>query len=279
MIQLFYFIFVQTLIATIVYKAIIIDDEFFAQEGLKKLIDLAVPNFFSTINVASSLNEGIELIRDIKPDIVFLDINMPNEFGFKIYDYFDVIDFEIIFTTAHANYVMDAVNQWGCLGYLMKPVSISDLKTVLNRFSEKKKNQFISDNHTEVEITEEHPEIINLKNTLNKENGILLFSSVNEINFIKIDEIIYCKAADNYCDIITKYRSYTISKPLKEIEKSINNNAFIRTHRSYLVNLNFAMRLDRKNNILVLRKNCNEDEDIIIPLTASGLKILTNVVS
>lgn len=261
------------------YKVIIIDDEFLAQEGLKKLIELAVPNFFSNIYVASSLNEGIELIRDLNPDIVFLDIHMPNEYGFKIFDYFDQINFEIVFTTAHSNYIMEAVNQWGCLGYLMKPVSIEDLKIVLNRFVDKRKNLNSTKIYHSTDDFDEIADSNSIKLSLNQENGILLFSSVNEINFIKINDIIYCKASDNYCDIITINKTYTISKPLKEIEKAIDRQVFIRTHRSYLVNLTYANRLDRKNNVLIL-KNCSENQtEISIPVTASGLKILTNVVS
>jgi len=262
-----------------VYKAIIIDDEFLAQEGLKKLIELTDPNFFSHIYVASSLNEGVELIRNFKPDIVFLDIHMPNEYGFKIFDYFDQIDFEIVFTTAHSNYIMEAVNQWGCLGYLMKPVSITDLKTILDRFERKIITSNLKDLEPSIDDFEDETDSSNIKLSLNQENGILLFSSVNEINFIKIDEIIFCKASDNYCDIFTINKTYTISKPLKEIEKLIDRKVFVRTHRSYLVNLAYAAKLERKNNVLIMKRDSSDEEEILVPVTASGLKILTNVVS
>jgi len=258
------------------YKALIIDDEFHAQEGLKKLIEITFPTLFDHIYVADSVNEGVNVIRKHHPDLIFLDINMPNEYGFKLFDYFDTINFEVIFTTAHSNYVMDAVNQWGCLGYLMKPVSISDLKLVLNRFKEvsKSKNTTLEISNFSDEV-EDHPEI---KTTLNQENGILLFSAVNEINFIKINEIIYCKAADNYCEIYLQRKTITISKPLKEIERAINRNFFVRVHRSYLVNMDFVERLDRKNNTLIVCNNFNSEE-ILIPVTASGIKILTNAIS
>ena len=93
------------------YKALIIDDEHFAQQGLKKIIQHALPNFFISIDTASSVKEGVDLINEINPDIVFLDIQMPNEFGFKLFDYFDEITFDVIFTTAHSYYIMQAVNQ------------------------------------------------------------------------------------------------------------------------------------------------------------------------
>lgn len=262
------------------YTAIIIDDEFHAQEGLKKLIHHALPNMFSQILIASSVNSGVELIREFKPDIVFLDIHMPNEYGFKLFDYFDQINFEVIFTTAHSNYILEAVNQWGCLGYLMKPVSVVDLKNLLHRFeqiyAQKKESQYqkISSN-----LMDDFEEAKEIKSTLNQDCGILLYSSVTEISFIRIDEIIYCKAADNYCEIYTTSKMYIISKPLKEIEKAIARNYFARIHRSYLVNLSFAMRMDKRSNTLFLKNPLNEKEDLIVPVTASGLKILMNAIS
>lgn len=259
--------------------ALIIDDEFHAQEGLKRLIQLTFPTLFENIYLADSVDKGVEIIRQYKPDLIFLDIHLPSEYGFKLFDYFDEIDFEVVFTTAHSNYVMEAVNQWGCLGYLMKPVSISDLKFVISRFKDvaAAKNSE-KESVADVSVNDEVDENKEIKTTLNQENGILLFSSVTEISFIKVNEIIYCKAADNYCEIYTIKKSYTISKPLKEVEKAINRNSFVRVHRSYLVNMEFAERLDKKNNTLILYKS-DSSEEILIPVTASGLKILMNAIS
>lgn len=261
------------------YTAIIIDDEYHAQEGLKRLIHHALPNFFSQILVADSVNSGVELIREFSPDLVFLDINMPNEYGFKLFDYFDQINFEVVFTTAHSNYVMEAVNQWGCLGYIMKPVSVQDLKIILNRFEQvyAQKNTATpkENNPTLIEDLDENKEI---KSSLKTESGMLLFSSVNEISFIKIKDIIFCKAADNYCEINTTSKVYIISKPLKEVEKAIGLNSFARVHRSYLVNLNYSKRMDKRSNTLILTNDLDNNE-ILIPVTASGLKVLMNAVS
>ena len=261
------------------YTAIIIDDEYLAQEVLKKLIQRFFPGKFDEIYCANSVNEGVELIRKHNPDLVFLDIHMPNEYGFKLFDYFDEIKFEVVFSTAHSNYVMEAVNKWGCLGYLMKPVSINDLKIVIDRFEAR----FSEKNQIETKVNEvvtfenaSQPNVV--KSVLNEDYGILLFSTLNEIIFIKKADIIYCKADDNYCEIYTTNKMYTISKPLKEIEKSINKTLFIRIHRSYLVNLDYSKRLDKKNNVLVL-SSTNNDEEILIPVTASGLKILMNAIS
>lgn len=261
------------------YKALIIDDEFHAQEGLKKLIKHALPSFFSSIEVADSVNQGIEIIKNNQINLVFLDVHMPSEYGFKLFDYFDEIDFEVVFTTAHSDYVMEAINKWGCLGYLMKPISIADLKNVIARFKQKSDQESLSTSTTdELESVENSDEFNEIKLTLNQEKGILLFSSVNEISFIRIAEIVYCKASDNYCEIYTTSKTYTISKPLKEIEKAIARSSFVRVHRSYLVNISHAIRMDKKTNSLIV-KGIDCELEMSIPVTASGAKILMNVVS
>lgn len=226
--------------------------------------------------MASSVNEGVEFIREHQPELVFLDINMPNEYGFKLFDYFDKISFDVIFTTAHSDYIMDAINNWGCLGYLMKPISILELKNVLHRFEIK--NSSSIDLKLDESEDDENDQEQSIKQTLNQQDGVLVFASVNEMIFIKIEEIIYCKASDNYCEIKTTQKLFTISKPLKEVEKMIDRTSFLRVHRSYLVHIKYAVRLDKKSNTLFLMDDCNSTE-ILIPVTASGLKILNHVAS
>lgn len=261
------------------YKALIIDDEHFAQQGLKKVIQHALPNFFVSIDTASSVKEGVEKIKENQPDIVFLDIQMPEEFGFKLFDYFNDISFDVIFTTAHSDYILQAVNQWGCLGYLMKPISISDLKILLQRFEERQ-NDINRSNKIEIikEDSEEEVDTENLKEIFKNEHGIIFIPSITEVLVLKINEIIYCKADDSYCTIYTKDDVFMITKTLKEVENLINQTNFFRVNRSYLVNINFAKKIDKRNNQLIL--NCSpKGGEINLPVTSLGYKILSNVVS
>ncbi|MGV0924160.1 LytR/AlgR family response regulator transcription factor [Empedobacter tilapiae] len=261
------------------YKALIIDDEHFAQQGLKKVIQHALPDFFVSIDTASSVKEGVEKIKENKPDIVFLDIQMPEEFGFKLFDYFNDISFDVIFTTAHSDYILQAVNQWGCLGYLMKPISISDLKILLQRFEERQ-NDINRSNKIEIikEDSEEEVDTENLKEIFKNEHGIIFIPSITEVLVLKINEIIYCKADDSYCTIYTKDDVFMITKTLKEVENLINQTNFFRVNRSYLVNINFAKKIDKRNNQLIL--NCSpKGGEINLPVTSLGYKILSNVVS
>lgn len=261
------------------YKALIIDDEHFSQQGLKKIIQHALPNFFKLIDTASSVKEGVEKIKENQPDIVFLDIQMPDEYGFKLFDYFDDITFDVIFTTAHSDYILQAVNQWGCLGYLMKPIAISDLKILLNRFVERQSQ--LNHNNEVVNVNddfEEEVETENLKDTFKNEHGIIFIPSITEVLVLKIDDIIYCKADDSYCTIFTKDDAYMVTKTLKEVENLIDQTNFFRVNRSYLVNINFAKKFDKRNNVLILACKPKEGESNL-PVTSLGYKIVSNVVS
>lgn len=261
------------------YKALIIDDEHYAQEGLKKIIERIFPGLFISIDLASSVRDGVDKIKNINPDIVFLDIYMPDEYGFKLFDYFDERSFEVIFTTAHSDYVLQAVNQWGCLGYLMKPIVIDELKTLVHRFESKqinptnrKESSFIKEDLDEGLSND------NLKYCFKNDYGIILISTITEVFVIKIEEIVYCKADDSYCTIYTKDKAYVVTKTLKEVESLIDQTNFFRINRSYLLNINFAKRIDKRNNILELNFTPETGEKNL-PVTTLGYKNLSNVVS
>jgi len=261
------------------YKVLIIDDEYFAQEGLKKIIEHIFPDFFLSIDLAISVRDGVEKIKNNNPDLVFLDIHMPDEYGFKLFDFFDEISFEVIFTTAHSEYVLQAVNQWGCLGYLMKPIVIDELKTLIHRFENKRNNPLeINNQFLLKEDLDEGLTNANLKYSFKNEHGIILISTITEVFVIKIEEIVYCKADDSYCTIYTKDKAFVVTKTLKDVEFLINQSIFFRINRSYLVNINFAKRIDKRNNILEL--NCIPDSgEKNLPVTTLGYKNLSNVVS
>ena len=275
---LFYFIFVLNNLKMNL-KALIIDDEHFAQQGLKKIIQHALPDLFISIDTASSVKEGVKIIKEINPDLVFLDIQMPDEFGFKLFDYFEKISFDVIFTTAHSDYILQAVNQWGCLGYLMKPIAISELKLLLNRFVERQKSIPV---HSPIQIStddsEDEIENLDLKNSFKTEHGIIFIPSITEVLVIKIKDIIYCKADDSYCTIYTSEDAFMVTKTLKEVESLIDQTNFFRVNRSYLVNINYAKKFDKRNNLLILNTE-PKDGEINLPVTSLGYKILSNVIS
>jgi len=117
-------------------SAVIIDDEIRSINVLQKLLKMQ-PQEVDILNTAQSVEDGIKVINQHKPDLVFLDINMPGGDGFELLDRIEKVDFEIIFVTAHSDYVLAAM-RCGAIDYLHKPVDLDELKNALERISEKK---------------------------------------------------------------------------------------------------------------------------------------------
>ena len=120
-------------------KAIIIDDESAAREILSALIRDFCPEV-EIVAVAASAKEGIDAIRAHSPNLIFLDVNMPQADGFSLLRSFEEIDFEVIFTTAHKEHAIQAIH-FSALDYLLKPVTVKRLQEAIHRYQEKKKRK------------------------------------------------------------------------------------------------------------------------------------------
>lgn len=259
--------------------AVIIDDERHAREFLNKIILRVFPDHFQKIVITDSVQNGVVLINECRPDIVFLDIDMPDENGFELFKKFNSVDFEVVFTTAHQNFIMEAVNTYGCLGYLMKPIDQDDLRVIIDRFENKmlqKQATVLTDNA--VKGNEVLVEDANERSEIAKKNDLLFFSGQHEVNIVKISDIIYCRASDSYCEFYTMNKNFTVSKPLKEIEKIINDDIFFRVHRSYLVNMNYVSSYDKKLSVLKLLVHPQTGENKI-PVADTGHKKIISEIS
>lgn len=208
-----------------IIKSIIIDDEVHNLDNLKRLLEKNCPNV-EVIAMASSAEEGIELIKSQMPDLVFLDIEMPNKNGFEMLESIGNVNFEIIFVTAYNQYVLQAIKSCA-LDYLMKPVAISELKEAVLKVSQvvthKQENQ-------KLKVLVE-----NLKN-INQPKKIAL-PTAEELHFVSIDEIVRCKGENNYTMFfLTNGKSILVSRTLKEWDDLLSSHQFIRTHQSHLIN-------------------------------------------
>ncbi|MEP1488630.1 MAG: LytTR family DNA-binding domain-containing protein [Algibacter sp.] len=208
-----------------IIKSVIIDDEVHNQENLKRLVEKNCSNI-KVVGVASSAEDGLELILKHQPDLVFLDIEMPSKNGFEMLESMTHINFEVIFVTAYNQYVLQAIKSCA-LDYLMKPVAIPELKDAISRVSQvvtkKRENQ-------KLKVL-----VGNLKN-INQPQKIAL-PTAEELHFVSINEIIRCKGENNYTKFyLSNGNSILVSRTLKEWDDLLSSQEFIRTHQSHLIN-------------------------------------------
>ncbi len=217
-------------------KAVIIDDEQRAINVLGKLISHYCPDL-QLVGTAADTLDAIELIRNQKPEVIFIDVEMHERNAFQLLEQFERIDFEIIFVTAHSEYAIRAF-RFSAFDYLMKPVCIDDLCSVARRLVQKHEQKHMQQLHHH---KKEQPEA----NPLNK----IVLGTANGFYFVQLSDIIYCEADENYTHIFMEGQvKHTASKPLKEFVDLFQEHNFFRIHKSYLVNL---------NKITFINKDCS----------------------
>lgn len=224
-------------------KAIIIDDEFNAIKNLKWEIE----NFCSDIEVCDTFTNPIEAISAInylKPDCVFLDIEMPEMDGFQLLSQLSFRDFDLIITTAYDNYAIRAFREHA-IDYLLKPVDSEDLLETISRVRQKQK---------ENSLGEEVKKIIE-KFTSNSQPKRLALPVVGKTIFVDMEDIIYCKSNGNYTEIhLINNQKEMLSKKLKHVEAQ-TDSSFFRTHNSYLVNINYVKEFVKNEGLYLVLKN------------------------
>ena len=211
--------------------AIIIDDLENARQGLSKLIEQNC-NDVSIIGMAASAQEGIHLIKKLSPELVFLDVKMPNQNGFQMLEEIGEINFEVIFTTAYEEYAIKAF-RFSALDYLTKPISPKLLTEAIHRYREK---QVIYLKQQRFEVLFE-----NTHNTIDSFNKIAIPTPTG-LTMLNISNIIYCKGDGNYTNIFLLNGDKPIysSKTLKYYQELLPESIFFRAHKSTLLNLNMV---------------------------------------
>lgn len=225
-------------------RAIVIDDEEPSREALRNYIS----DFCSDVEVvatASSVKTAFRAIQKHNPDLIFLDIEMPDGKGFDLLKMFDTIDFRVIFVTAYSEYAIKAFRV-NAVDYLLKPVKIDELKDAIEKIK-------ASNGNTQSEklsvILKEMSDGVLFHPTL-------VVSSVKGFEVLKINEIIMCKA-DGYCTIfyLTGDRKINSSRNLKQFENQILEYGFIRAHNSFLVNLHHISSFTKQGEIILTENN------------------------
>ncbi len=211
--------------------ALIIDDEEKGRIVLKQKLAVHCPNV-SVIGEADGGDSGKAMIETFRPDVVFLDIEMPGTNGFDMLNNLNEKNFHLIFTTAYNQYAIKAI-KFAAFDYLLKPIDIEELKAAISRIPNIKPN----DVSGQLEVL-----AINAQKNIKNFNRIAI-PTLDGLSFFNTNELIHLDADSNYTLLyFTDDRKILASRTLKEFEDQLGEEQFIRLHNSHLVNINFISR-------------------------------------
>jgi len=231
-------------------KAIIIEDEKMSRDILANYLGKYCPSV-EVIAMAKDVREGISLIRSTSFDLLFLDIEMPYGNAFDILESRGNKSFETIFVTAYEKYAKEALNSHAAY-YILKPISIDELIKAVDYVREK-----LSARESKAS---------------NKELEKIAIADTSGMEFIPLEDIIYCRAQDNYTEFVLKNRKLLSSKPLKNFDDKLRDSGFVRIHRSFLVNVKHVKKYVKGSGGYVILSN-GESLDVSVKKKEAFLKI------
>ncbi len=231
------------------HRVIIVDDESKMRELLASKLTRLFPSF-DIIAMVSSVREAHAKCLELKPDIVFLDVQMPLENGFDFIQKFENIDFEIIFATAFQEYALQAFRV-SATGFVLKPYSDEDLEIAVNSAIEQLNIK---------QTTVKYEALLENIKPHNSENQKLVIPCKDRYQVIQIDEILYCEGEDKYTNIFIKDgRKILSSYYIGKFKTMLPPESFFVSHKSYIVNINAIKALTTDDEIVL-------QNDKIIPL-------------
>jgi two-component system, LytTR family, response regulator len=225
-------------------KAILVDDELSSLQNLQQKIAEFCPEL-KIVATPNKPEEAIFLIRHYKPDVVFLDIEMPRMNGFRMLEELQDTDAEIIFTTAYNHYAIDAI-RISAFDYLMKPISVEDLQNAVTRLMVKHKRQ-----------TSEKLSVLkkSLQENRSQEDRIAIPTSEG-MEFINIKNIVRIESSSNYSKLhLLSGQTVLVTRLLKDFEEMLLPYRFYRVHHSHVINLAYIKKYIRGEGGQIVMQN------------------------
>lgn len=208
-------------------KAILVDDEESARDVLENLLLRFCPEV-ELLGKYSNVIDAVEAVKTLNPDLVFLDIEMPNYAGFEIVSFFEKVNFDIVFVTAYDQYAIRAF-EISAVDYLLKPVDIERLQQSVKKSQERLITKSQVDRFQFLSSALESKAVTNI-----------IVVDKGYQNAISISSIIAIEAQESYSIIYKEEKNYTASKNLKHFEKLLEeNHKFFRVHKSWIINLDY----------------------------------------
>ncbi len=208
-------------------RCVIVEDEEMARNVLKSLLAQYCQDVMVCAE-ADDIVSGKNMIETFRPDLVFLDIEMPGGSGFKLLTSIDEIDFEVVFITAYEQFAIKAIRH-DALDYILKPIDPKELVAAVEKVKEAKYKKTLKKQYDSLLKNLDPEQLVVRKISL---------STADKIHLIDVDDIIRCES-DNYYTIIffKDGSSLMVSKTLKEMDQKLEEYDFVRTHKSHLVNM------------------------------------------
>jgi two-component system LytT family response regulator len=222
------------------YQTVIIDDDQLARRGLRRILE---QNFqeIEIIGEADSVASGLSLINELEPDLVFLDIEMPDGTGFTLLEKLPKVNFKVVFTTSYSDYAITAF-KYSAFDYIVKPVLIENVRSTISRIND-------------IPVLQEKQRVEVLKRNLNHNsdgNQTIALPEINGFTIVKVNDIVRCEGERNYSRIFFQNgTSVLVSRTLLDFDNLLVSHGFFRIHRSHLINLKNVNRYLKSDGGLV----------------------------
>jgi two-component system LytT family response regulator len=213
-------------------RAVIVDDEMHCRENLKLLVEDFCENI-EVLATAENATDAKEKIRDLEPDVVFLDVMMPNGDGFSVLKSFEKRDFSVIFTTAHNEYAIKAIKE-SAVDYLEKPINIDDLQAAVAKLQKNKGSEDLSLSKINALIQAASSQQNPQKLAVPTSNGLVM---------VNTEEIIHLEASESYTTLfLSTGKRLVSSKTIKVYEDHLSPKDFYRVHKSHIINVTHHLK-------------------------------------
>jgi two-component system LytT family response regulator len=208
-------------------NTIIVDDEPHCCKTLHSLLKRYCPDVNVVANCANGV-EALEAIRQLKPDLVFLDVEMPKMNGFEMLEQLSSVNFHLVFVTSYDAYALKAI-RFSAIDYLLKPVDREELQRAVQKVMQR----------VQAPLPEQLKIILQKMQYPSAVSNKIALPTMEGLQMISVESIVYCEADDNYTTLLLKNnKKIVVSCTLKVIEELLEEYSFIRVHRSFVVNLN-----------------------------------------
>ncbi|MDX9881754.1 MAG: LytTR family DNA-binding domain-containing protein [Prolixibacteraceae bacterium] len=216
-------------------KVLIVDDEEHVRAMLVNILQSFCPDL-EIVGQAGDVAGAVSKIKELKPDLALLDINLPDGNGFDVLKAFSKVDFSVIFVTAYDEYAVKAF-KCSALDYILKPFNIDELVETIEKARESIANK---------NLAKKIAAFLDNLNSNSPDEKKIVLKTQESIHIVKVSTIIRCESFHNYTEFhIAGAKKLVVSKTLKEYETLLCGFGFFRVHQSHLINVNYINRFDK----------------------------------